>query len=306
MISHDTLSRLKYWLLLTAGVMLTLSSCDDTFQPLQENDTFFFSIQGYLDASADTQWVRVGTIRPTIDEVPNPEGIQVTLKDLESGETVVMSDSVFTIRNVLNYWTTYEIKHEQTYEITAKYADGTTSRVTMTTPAELPSVHIIGQGGVGVASGVRIFIDDTVEHIADVQSVWYVILNPETENRRSIYSFPLRNSLTHSRSYFGSYTALVNWERELAQIEQSVGVGTAIAIVNRQIFVAVGGPEWDENISSIADFEYFLAGNASNVENGLGYVVGVSTKWFRQSICETPDGSNYAPCEPEERYWYKE
>lgn len=92
----------------------------------------------------------------------------------------------------------------------------------------------------------------------------------------------------------------------MAQIDQRIGVGTEISVVNRQIFVASGGPEWDDNISSIVDLEYFLAGNASNVENGLGYVVGISSKWFRQAICQTPDGSNVAPCEPEERFWYNE
>ncbi|MEX2603859.1 MAG: hypothetical protein WD361_06635, partial [Gracilimonas sp.] len=283
---------------------LILVSCDKTFQPFQENDTFFFSIHGYLDASADTQWVRIGTIRQNIDEPPDPEGILVTLKDLESDETVVMNDSVFTSRNVLNYWTTMEINHEQTYEITAEHADGNSSRVTLTTPAELPSVHIIPQGGFGGdPPGVRILINDTVEHIADVQSVWYVILNPGTDNQRRIYTFPLRNDLTHTHSYFGSYTVRVFWDREFRHIEQSIGVGTELLVVYRQFFVAAGGPEWDDNISSIVDLEYFLVGNASNVENGLGYVVGVSTQWFRQETCFGPDGSNTAPCVPEDRFW---
>tara|TARA_R100001143_G_scaffold37173_1_gene34712 strand:- start:59849 stop:60760 length:912 start_codon:yes stop_codon:yes gene_type:complete len=299
----ETGSHFTYCLLIATCYLLTLSGCNDSFQPLQENDTFFFSIQGYLDATADTQWVRLGTIRHTIDEPPNPEGIRVTLKDLESGKTVVMNDSVFTTRNVLNYWTTMEIKHEQTYEITAQHADGNTSRVTMTTPAELPSFYIVPLGGL---SGVRILINDSVEKIADLQSVWYVILNPGTDNQRRIYTFPFRNTLTLTRGFGGNYTAFVNWERELEQIEQNVGVGTTISVVYRQIFVAAGGPEWDENISSITDLEYFLAGNASNVENGLGFVVGVSTNWFRQNTCYGPDGSNSAPCESEERYWYKE
>lgn len=304
MTNQETGSQNKYWLLLTAIFLLTLSGCNETFQPFQENDTFFFSIQGYLDASADTQWVRVGTVRQNIEEPPDPEGIQVTLKDLESGETVVMNDSLITSRNILSYWTTMDIKHEQSYEITAEHTDGNKSRVTLTTPSELPHVYIIFQGGVGVPPGVRIFINDTVEHIADVQSVWYVILNPETENRRRIFSFPLRKTLTHTRTFLGSYTTRINWERELAQIEQEVGVSTAISVVSRQIFVAAGGPEWDDDISSIDDLEYFLTGYNSNVENGLGYVLGISSKWFQQDTCYGPDGSNSAPCKSEDPFWY--
>lgn len=306
MTAPETGTRFTYCLLLAAGYLLTLSSCDESFQPLQENDTFFFSIHGYLDVTADTQWVHVGTIRQTVDEPPpDPEKIQVTLKDLGSGEIVVMNDSLFTSQNVLNYWTTMEIKHEQTYEITAQHDDGNTSRVMMTTPAELPHIYIIPQCGVGVPPGIRIWIDDAVERIADLQSVWYVILNPGTENQKRIFKFPLRNTLTHTPGYRGSYTARVYWENELAHIEHRVGTGTEILVVARQFFVVAGGPEWDDNISSIVDLEYFLAGNASNVENGLGYVVGVNSNWCRQYTCSEFDGSISGLCEPEEPFWHK-
>lgn len=306
MSDQEPVSRFICCLLLSAFILLTMSNCDEPFQPLQENDTYFFSIQGFLDASADTQWVRVGTIRSSVDEPPDPEGIRVTLKDLGSGETVAMNDSVFTSQNVLNYWTTMDIKHEQTYEITAQYNDGNASRVTMTTPSELPAVYVIFQAGVGVPPGVKIHIIDTVENIVDLQSVWYVNLNPGAENQRRIFTFPLRNTLTHTSTFFGSYTTTVNWETEMEQIQQRVGENTEISVANRQIFVAAGGPEWNKNISSIADLEYFLAGIASNVENGLGYVVGISTNWFQQDTCRTSASSNAVPCIPEEPFWYHE
>jgi len=304
MTNPEAETHFKYWVLLTAITLLTLSGCDETFQPFQESDTTIFSIQGYLDAAADTQWVRVGTIRQNIEEPPNPEGILVTLRDLESGKTVVMNDSLIASRNVLSYWTTMDIKHEQTYEIVAEQADGNESRVTLTTPLELPPVYITFQGGVGVTPGVSIWIDDSIEHIADLQSVWYVIINPGTENRRKIFTFPLRNKLKHSRSYSGTYTTVVDWENEMAQIQREVGMGAEVSVVKRQIFAASGGPEWNDNISSINDLEYFLAGYDTNVENGLGYVVGISSKWFRQDTCYGPDGSNSGPCESEKPYWY--
>lgn len=62
--------------------------CNDTFQPLQENNQYNFNISGYLDVSADTQWIRVGTSRESIDEPPDPSDIKVTLKDLQNGDTV--------------------------------------------------------------------------------------------------------------------------------------------------------------------------------------------------------------------------
>tara|TARA_R100001143_G_C3359521_1_gene134636 strand:- start:675 stop:1592 length:918 start_codon:yes stop_codon:yes gene_type:complete len=304
MTNHDIGSHYKYWLLLTVISLLSLSGCDDTFQPFQENDTYVFSIQGYLDASADTQWVRVGTVRQIIDEPPNPDGITVTLKDLESGETAVLKDSLIASLNVLSYWTTMEVKHDQSYEITAERTDGNKSRVTLTTPPEFPPLHIIFQGGIGVTPGVSIWIDDSIEHIADLQSVWYVNIIRETEVQRRIFTFPLRNTLEPSRSYGGTYTTVNDWDRELALIQQEVGMGAVVSVVNRQIFAASGGPEWNDDISSINDLEYFISGNNSNVENGLGYVVGVSIQWFHQDTCYGPDGSNAGPCVPEKPYWY--
>ncbi len=55
--------RFKYCLLLTACCMLVLSGCNRSFEPFKENNTYYFSIYGYLDVSADTQWVRVSPAR---------------------------------------------------------------------------------------------------------------------------------------------------------------------------------------------------------------------------------------------------
>lgn len=284
--------------LLFISSILILTACDQTFEPLQENNQYNFNISGYLDASADTQWVRVGTVRESIDETPDPTGIQVTLEDLQSGETVIMNDSVFTFKNVLNYWTTMDIKNEQTYRIKVKSSDEKESRVSVTTPKKLPPIYVTT---VPTKEG-RIYIDNEVENVADIQSVWYVILNPGTENIRREYRFPIRHTLRFTYNFFGSYTAFANWEDERKRIEQSVG-NAEISIASRRFFVALGGPEWDDSLSTIDDIEYFLDGTGSNVENGLGYVVGINSGWFQQADCMAPDGSKHIPCEPVKPFW---
>lgn len=77
--------------------------CNQTFEPLQENDKYYFSIYGYLDAATDTQWVRVGPAREGINQQPDPTGIKVTLEHIQSGETVIMKDSLFASQGFLNY-----------------------------------------------------------------------------------------------------------------------------------------------------------------------------------------------------------
>lgn len=81
--------------LLFLSLLLLIVGCDQTFEPLAENNQYHFSIYGYLGSAADTQWVRVGTAREAIDDVPDPAGITVTLENLHTGETVIMQDLLF-------------------------------------------------------------------------------------------------------------------------------------------------------------------------------------------------------------------
>jgi len=41
------------------------SGCEDTFEPYKSSDRHF-SIFGYLNAAADTQWIRVAPIRQSV------------------------------------------------------------------------------------------------------------------------------------------------------------------------------------------------------------------------------------------------
>lgn len=196
-----------------------------------------------------------------------------------------------------------DINKEQSYHITAEGLDKKTSQVTVTTPKEFPTVFITISDVDGSAVGANIYIDDDIERIADLQSVWYVIVNPNTDvQRRRIYRFPLRNTMNHTTAFSGAYYAFSNWGRELAHIEQSVG-RVKVSIISRRFFAATGGPDWNEKFSSLDNFKYFLNETASNIEDGVGYVVGIEAKWFRQTDCLTPEGSGYIPCEPVEPIW---
>lgn len=278
---------------------LVFSACDQTFDPIQENDKYYFSIYGYLDAAADTQWVRIAPARQDINEKPDPNRIKVILEDIHIGKTEIMNDSLFSSDGFLNYWTTMEIDNEKTYSITVERADGKSSYVKVTTPEKIPSPYVLPNVN---PPGYNIYIDDTVEHIADVQSVWYIILNPETDPERRIYKFGIRDPLKYTGTFDGTYFAFANHEEELNQIEQRSG-SAEIFVANVQFFIAAAGPQWNEAIPDIEDAEYFLNEVASNVENGLGYVVGIDSKWINQGICLDPKGVKYVKCEPREPFW---
>src|SRR5688500_8241129 len=72
---------------------LFLISCEEPFEPLAATD-LVFSIYGHLDASADTQWVRVMPLRESLLTTSGPIDAVVTLQELETGTVVEMSDSL--------------------------------------------------------------------------------------------------------------------------------------------------------------------------------------------------------------------
>lgn len=296
-VNHKNFGLLSGLLLISA--ILILTSCDQTFEPLQQNDQYYFSIYGTLDAAKDTQWVRVGPARQDINEPPDPTGINVTLKDLQSGNTVVMKDSLFAAGDLLNYWTTMPLENEQTYLIQVERNDGKSSTVTVTIPKELPTPLVTEN--TFSPRGFNIYIDHSVEHVADLQSKWYVLLYPQTQRIKKVFTFNYRNTIEQVPTYDGAWFAFANTTEEREYITNDTNAG--FAVLHRQFFAAAGGPEWDDKIPSTDDLEYFLDGTASNVENGLGYVVGIDSKWVPYHVCVTPDSSYAIPCEPEERFW---
>jgi hypothetical protein len=122
--------------------LLALSSCDSSFEPIQENDRYIYSIYGYLDAAADTQWVRVMPVHEKLFAGPEPIDATVTLENLESGESQVMNDSLFQYAAntyAWNFWTPMELEPTGTYRLTAERSDGVTSHVTVTLPESFPA-----------------------------------------------------------------------------------------------------------------------------------------------------------------------
>jgi hypothetical protein len=112
-----------------------LSGCDSTFDPL-ENSDWVYSISGHLDPDADTQWVRVSSLRPVVGTSPELIDALVTLDEIESGRQVVLNPSLATYRPILqggdlqyafNFWTAEPIRQGFTYRLTATRSDGASS-----------------------------------------------------------------------------------------------------------------------------------------------------------------------------------
>jgi len=295
--------------ILMVCVLLALAGCSDSFQPFQENDVYYFSFYGYLDASADTQWVRVEPARTQLETPPVLPEISVSLENLQSGDATLMNDSLIVMSdsfNVINYWTTVSLEYGRSYRLTAEDAEGRSSRVTVTLPDALPTPRVRKETSPVAPTTYSVFVDDSVEHLVDVQSRWYVrVTAPGYEQRRMFY-FSHRNEAEWIPAYGGVYSIFLQPAEELERIrnqsETLLPSDSEIEILHRQVYVASGGPEWNEDIPTLDDLVYALPGSFSNVENGLGYVVGIDSKIVPLRSC-FDDEAVLVPCPEEDPYW---
>lgn len=249
---------------------------------------------GYLDATADTQWVRITPLRRTSITPEIVPDMTVTLEHVETGNKVVMKDSLFKLAgdyNVVNaYSSELDVKPDQTYRIRAERPDGASSQVTVEIPPDYPTPVLHGQG-FHEESGV-LYLKD-LENVSDVTAIWQI----EGEVHFVPYRFDVQ---------------LYNESKFNTEFEHAVRVGNREAmryifgknapppyatcligsgyVDKRQVFVASGGPAWIDGLAGLEDQVYALPHVLSNVENGVGYVVGIVSKTIPFKTCYDEQG----------------
>ncbi|MDX1640311.1 MAG: hypothetical protein R3220_01345 [Balneolaceae bacterium] len=283
---------------------LFLFSCEHEFQPLEPNDRYFFSFYGMVDAGADTQWIRTTPIGEQVDLLTDGSELKVTLKNLETGEVTEMNDSLFIQgRNVINFWTDELVEHNQTYLLKGELPSGETSEVTVTTPDEMPLPMVVIFTTPGLPSEYFVFVDKNV-NLADIQVKYYVRLRAPNVNIEKTFSFAYRNEAEISNAYPDYYTVQIFPDSELEEIERQVllPLDGEIEVVYRQVYVATSYLEWNERIETLDDATYALPQALLNVNDGLGYVIGIDSKYIPYEGCRDKVGDPI-PCGEEEPFW---
>lgn len=261
-----------------------LSSCGDSFEPFQENDKFFFTMYGYLDAAADTQWVRISPVRGTFDAPAEIPDMEVFIDDLDNDNTIELNKKLVKFGNqfnVINAWTERKIESGRSYRIRAKKPDGNESSVVVSTPEPFPVPKLLSVSIPGMPPEYFLFIDD-VERLADVQSRWHIRESTEFWEEDRYMVFSLKGDAIPVNDKPGSYMVELKPDEEKEFImDESLVLsipGGRIEFLEHQIFTASAGPEWDDDIATIDDLVYNLPDGFSNVENGLGYLVGIFSR----------------------------
>lgn len=301
-IQWDDVLRLLFTFALSLFTLLHISGCDQTFQPIQDNSSAPFSMFGYLDASADTQWVRVTPVRGQIDLSTDVPDMTVTVEDLKTGNSSMFTDSLFLFPDgfhILNAWAATDmLKPEGSYRLTAERPDGASSSVTVTMPPDFPTPRMEVYDIVDV---VHLYIDG-VEHLIDVQVRTKArVISPSAGwNYVDVFwSSQRRIDELESGSYLVWMTPGSKFNVLGHLTEPPAGWDDLeIEYLQHQVFVASGGPDWKEEFKELDDYRYSLPEVISNVESGTGYMFGIVSKSVPFKSCFDDQGE-FIAC-PEE------
>jgi len=268
------------------GVVAVVTACDESFEPIAPS-AFAFSVFGYLDASADTQWIRVMPIRPLRVTSPDPLGARVTLEHLESGRIIDLRDSVFRFSSfseglgaedayVHNYWTPEAIEPGATYRFSVR-RDGTDPAEAV---VEVPRDYEV-QAAIGRWGGTDQLRITGVKHLPFLTVSTYYYDDCGSDVRR------IQDG---GRSAEDETYAIAVTKQD---IPSRYGCGVPVP-EKREIWIAGSETPWPAG--GYAPGALGESGSTSNVTDGVGFLGGVLTKVIPYEDCEfRSDGAPVPP-----------
>lgn len=243
--------------------------CEQPFEPIQEVDGAVFSMFGYLNLKADTQWIRVMPVRESLLLEPEPIDAVVTLEHLASGRTVTLADSLFSfpvpglgsVVYAYNFWTDEALEPGATYRLTATRSDGEATTATIVMPADLEIEYRSGPP-FGINNALLIVRAENVL-FADL---FYALMDGATGERAQ--SITLRQDDPLPGESPRTYRVYINGD-ELV-------LDGLLDLFRREVRLTAATADWPFR-PDLSDLEVSLPGTMpSNVENGFGFVGGVA------------------------------
>jgi len=260
------------------GAGMLLFGCDPTVQAIEASDQHHYSLFGILNPAQDTQWIRVEPLAPpTTGGAPRALDATVALKNVETGQTWTLRDSVvevFPDEPQHNFWTTAPIAPGTSYRLVVRGADGDSTWVTTTTPNGPPTTIV--QGAIYLPCNTDVEEANTFTvRIRNTTSLAALRVRYFQSFQEVVsYDFDWYREADGSDS---TYAVEVNYYKNLRTTNRRIGQ-PCIADSGR-VITAAGGPDWPEGtqfreapLSEVTRPDSF-----TNVQGGLGMVSGVYT-----------------------------
>jgi len=265
--SQDSTISFQLILFIVCTALLN-TGCDPSFNPIKQNDRYF-SVFGYLNASADTQYVRIEKLRDGMPgETPSDLEAKITLTNVATNQTVTMQDSVYEYYlqgKAHNFYTTMDINPNQKYRLEVNGEEGNSS-------AELEIPDAFSKPEVLDNSKFQTILKmQGIKRLVGIKTIYQTCQTCSCdETIRYTYS-NLKDTLYMDD---GSVKAEIDLLEEKKKIFLNYPENKDYSILRYDVVVAAGMPSWP-NYADLDPEEVILPDVATNVNNGVGYLGGI-------------------------------
>ena len=243
-----------------AALALGLAGCEAAFDPIADSDRAY-SLSGYLEAGADTQWVRVERFDGALGRAePAPLDVAVTLSRPGHAPVPLAQEVRPLVTGPAHlFWTTAPVEAGATYRLEARGLEGEASAVIEVPTRESLEVEVVpGPNNCPLEVLVR------AERVADVQTRYVVrARSGRVTERRFSHLYSLRDLGD------GWFRALIYSGDDTQYIDHGFG-----DVLSSDVVVAGATDAWPETLGLTLETAIATDGR---VENGAGFVGGVVT-----------------------------
>lgn len=262
--------------------LVDLSACNPTISVYKDNGKYY-SIFGFINASADTQYIRIEELRDSMPRsTPVHLNASVKLTDLTANRPLVMHDSLFHFLEgpAHNYYTTDKIIPLHTYRlaVTGQNGDQSSAQIKMPGPFPKPlleeAVDPTATLGCQQYSGIYVEVRITgISRLVAVNAVYYTVHTSETGKKEySHWSFEHLADTTHISP--GVVMGKIDYDKDLC--ETNVAYDRSARVQRMVVVVAAGNQDWPNFLALDSETET-VPGVATNIKNGVGLFGGVIT-----------------------------
>ncbi|QXD16514.1 hypothetical protein GQ464_006080 [Rhodocaloribacter litoris] len=254
-------------------LVLLPAGCDDTVNPFEEEDRYF-TLFGFLDTAADTQFVRVIPLRTTLlPEGPEPLDVHVTTTALPDGRVQVWRDSVIQYADGSFghvFYAPMQVFPSWTYRFEVRRADGATTTAETTVP---PATNVRVAPPAGLSRPEQTVLWEGIDFPPFRVEVWYRFASfPPTEPFREVV-------VVYGEERYGRRVE-GGWQVNVALAEDRRAVlaqlGEPLTLLGVGMRLTMSDDRWRPP-GGVFDPELLVQpGTFSNVENGFGFLGAVN------------------------------
>lgn len=180
----------RYIALLMAGCV-TLTACENTIEPFDQDGDTSYAIYGILDMRLDRQFVRIEALRPTVlSQTQDMEGVRVFSTDLDGGQLIFWTDSLVTLDDGSGahlYYADFRPLEGHRYVLQVGRSDETGASATTKVP-ERPFFYLDPTRGDTLDLKQKVYLVDIQEQPQQL-TVQYTVVDVDSEVPQTIDIF---------------------------------------------------------------------------------------------------------------------